>query len=38
MKPNNLVAKYAREVNKSVVYRDRKNDYRRKVKHNKKEW
>ena len=38
MKANNLVAKYAREANKSAVYRDRKNDYRRKIKHSKKEW
>ena len=29
----NIVAKYAKKYNKSVVYRDRKNDYTRKSKH-----
>lgn len=32
---NNLVAKHAREFNKSQVHRDRKNDYRRNEKHRK---
>lgn len=32
---NNLVAKYAKQFNKSAVQRDRKNDYRRKPKHKK---
>jgi len=38
MKANNLVAKYAREVNKATTHRDRKNDYQRNVKHNKRGW
>lgn len=32
---NNLVAKHARQFNKSTVQRDRKNDYTRKQKHKK---
>ena len=34
MKAQNLVAKHARTFNKSTVQRDRKNDYKRKEKHN----
>lgn len=33
MKPKNYVAKNAHLFNKSVVQRDRKNDYTRKEKH-----
>jgi len=29
----NIVAKYAKRYNKSAVYRDRKNDYTRRSKH-----
>ena len=36
-KINNLVAKHARKFNKAVVMRDRKNDYKRKDKHDKDE-
>ena len=35
---NNPVAKYAHKFNKAAVHRDRKNDYKRKVKHSKKGW
>lgn len=34
---NNLVAKHARKFNKAAVHADRKNDYRRKAKHSKKD-
>jgi hypothetical protein len=36
MKINNLVAKHALKYNKATVQKDRKNDYKRKTKHNKK--
>ena len=32
----NPVAKFARRVNRASVHRDKKNDYHRKAKHNKK--
>lgn len=35
-KPRNFVAKHARTVNKAGPMRDKKNDYRRKPKHDKK--
>ena len=35
-KVNNPVAKHARTFNKAAVYRDRKNDYKRKPKHSYK--
>ena len=34
LKINNFVAKNANKFNRSVVMRDRKNDYKRKPKHN----
>lgn len=36
MKTKNFVAKHARTFNRSVVQRDRKNDYSRKEKHKAK--
>ena len=35
---NNPVAKHAHKFNKCATHRDRKNDYKRKVKHSKKGW
>jgi hypothetical protein len=35
---NNPVAKHANKFNKAATHRDRKNDYKRKAKHNKKGW
>jgi hypothetical protein len=37
MKLNNLVAKHARTFNRAATHRDRKNDFRRKAKHPKRE-